>query len=108
MMFHERLVERRCKGCGTAWLLTHEQASISAHRPHLAPRGPAFEMGPASNFQAPDQFGAGMDPGGDTDALLAMRDLLRACPKCQLQNFEDRKVTKASPASPDASGAALP
>jgi hypothetical protein len=39
----------------------------------------------------------------DTDELLAVRDALGMCPKCQSEDFVDRKVTKESPASPDAS-----
>jgi hypothetical protein len=31
----------------------------------------------------------------DTDELLALRDALRACPKCQSEEFTDRRVTRA-------------
>jgi hypothetical protein len=39
--------------------------------------------------------------------VLAARDLLRACPKCQMQNFTDRTVSRKHPASADASRAYL-
>ncbi|MGH9171142.1 MAG: hypothetical protein ACRD0Z_09765 [Acidimicrobiales bacterium] len=97
MLGHEQLVERLCSNCGTAWLLTHEQAKLSTEKPHLRVRG--LGLGPA---MAPDQFGMGLDVTAEKDALLEQRDLLRSCPKCQLQNFTDHKVTKAHPASPDA------
>ena len=44
----------------------------------------------------------------DTDELLALRDALRACPKCQSEEFTDRRVTRARPASPNASRTELP
>ncbi|MGO8876560.1 MAG: hypothetical protein ACLQNG_12455 [Acidimicrobiales bacterium] len=105
MFGREHLVERRCKACGAAWLLTREQAHLSTRRPHLTARGTGIGPG---NFQSPEQFGAGLDLGADTDALLLARDLLASCPKCQLQDFTDRRVTDDDPASADASRAALP
>ena len=44
----------------------------------------------------------------DTDELLALRDALRACPKYQSEEFTDRRVTRARPASPNASRTELP
>jgi len=37
-----------------------------------------------------------IDPGID------MLDKIRSCPKCGLQNFSERNVTKKNPASPNA------
>lgn len=105
MFGHEHLVERSCKACGAAWLLTREQAHLSTRRPHLTARSTGTGPG---NFESPEQFGAGLDLGADTDALLLARDLLATCPKCQLQDFTDRKVTEKNPASDDASRTALP
>ncbi len=41
-------------------------------------------------------------------ATLSIHHALRICPACQSENFEDRRVTKANPASPGASRNALP
>jgi hypothetical protein len=68
--------------------------------------GTGLSMG-QPNLQAPDQFGAGLDPAADTEVLLAIRDLLRNCPACSSQEFADRRVTRKRPASADASRALL-
>ncbi|MGA2530059.1 MAG: hypothetical protein ABSG36_12965, partial [Acidimicrobiales bacterium] len=46
---------------------------------------------------------AGLQMRSETDELLVVRDSLRRCPKCQSDDFVDRKVTRSRPASPDAS-----
>ncbi len=61
-----------------------------------------------SNTRAPGEFGAGLDPAADTEALFATRDLLRNCPVCSSREFADHRVTRNRPASADASRALLP
>jgi hypothetical protein len=69
-------------------------------------RGTGLSIG-LPNIQAPGQFGAGLDPAVDTEALLATRDLFRNCPACSSQEFADRRVRRKRPASADASRALL-
>jgi hypothetical protein len=42
------------------------------------------------------------------EGQIELLDHLRSCPECQLESYTQHKVTKAKPASPDASRAALP
>lgn len=105
MFGRERLVERRCDVCATAWLLTSAQAKFSVHRLHL-PGGPG--VGPTGQIPANEESMLALSSSGsqmtsDTNELLAIRNALITCPKCRSVKFTDRKVTRANPASPDAS-----
>ena len=51
---------------------------------------------------------AGSQLTSETGEQLAGRSALRSRAKCQSEQFTDRKVTRANPASPDASRAELP
>jgi hypothetical protein len=50
---------------------------------------------------------AGSQLTSETDAQLTVRAALKQCPKCQSEQYTDRKDTKANPASPDASSTEL-
>jgi hypothetical protein len=101
----KRLVELRCDACGTAWLLTSAQARFSVHRLHF-PGGPG--VGPIGQIPADEESLLALSASGsqmtsDTNEMLAIRTSLLTCPKCQSEKFTDRKVTRANPASADAS-----
>jgi hypothetical protein len=105
-----RFIERRCDACGTAWLLTTEQAYFSHRRARRA-RGPGFEaIGqlPALAEGVLALSASGSQLTSDTEEQLAVRSALRRCPKCQSEQFTDRKVTRASPAALDVSRTELP
>jgi len=103
------MVERRCKACGTAWLLTSQQARFS-HRPPRRPRGPGIGGigGPVNEEAVLALEASGSQMTSDAGAQLSLHDALRRCPKCQSEDFTDRRITRAKPASPDASQTELP
>ena len=108
-----RLIERRCDACGTAWLLTTEQAYFSHRRARRArrARGPGF--GAVGQLPALAEGVLALSASGsqltsDTEEQLAVHSALRRCPKCQSEQFTDRKVTRASPAALDVSRTELP
>ena len=97
-----RLIERRCDGCGTAWLPTTEQAHFS----HRRARGPG--IGAVGQLPALAEGVLALSASGsqlisDTEDQLAVRSALRRRPKCQSEQFTDRKVTRANPAELDVS-----
>jgi len=110
MFGRAHLIERRCTCCGTAWLLTGGQARFSHRRARRA-RGPGIgavgEL-PALADGILALSASGSQLTSETDAQLAVRSALRRCPKCQSEEFTDRRVTKADPASPYASRTELP
>jgi predicted nucleic-acid-binding Zn-ribbon protein len=83
------LVERTCKSCGTTWLVTGKQARFYPGRPRGA------RQRNVNGYDVTPQFTA--------DAGIDMLDRLRSCPKCNLETYSERAVTKAMPASPGAS-----
>ncbi len=87
-----RLVERTCDGCGAKWLLTGTQARFRPHKPfgRIAGRVESDIV----KSEAYQQFS--IEPG------IELLDKIRSCPKCGLQNFAERPVTKKNPASEDA------
>ncbi len=94
------LYERRCNACGATWLLTKDQA-------HYRPRRVSRVHAPRPDMSGLwDQTAEIIDEV--YDGQIDLLDQLRSCPKCQLELFTQRKVTKAHPASRDASSAALP
>jgi hypothetical protein len=108
-----RFIERRCDACGTAWLLTTEQAYFSHRRARRArrARGPGF--GAVGQLPALAEGVLALSASGsqltsDTEEQLAVHSALRRCPKCQSEQFTDRKVTRASPAALDVSRTELP
>jgi len=110
MFGRERLVERRCDSCGSAWLLTSAQARFSYRRARRA-RGPgigAVGQLPALAEGVLADSAAGTQLTSETNEQLAVRSALRRCPRCQSEQFTDRKVKKSSPPSPDASRTELP
>jgi len=90
-----------------AWLLTHAQAKFAPRRKVHTPIAPAANV-PAAMAQMELRTELRAERSADLGSQLAIADALRACPKCQSQNFTDRKVTKEQPASADASRNALP
>ncbi|MGO9334401.1 MAG: hypothetical protein ACLQCU_10205 [Acidimicrobiales bacterium] len=110
MFGRAHLVERRCSACATAWLLTSQQAHFSHRRARRA-RGPGIgSLGqmPALEESVLALSASGSQLTSETDEQLAVRSALRSCPKCHSEQFTDRKVTRANPASPDASRTELP
>lgn len=99
MFGHETLYERRCNACGATWLLTKEEAHFRARRADVRapiPNQPGLFDQTANMVQ--DAY----------EGQIELLDHLRSCPECQLESYTQHKVTKAKPASPDASRAALP
>ena len=88
---------------------TSQQARFS-RRPSRRAKGPGIgAMGaPVNEESVLDLQASRSQMTSDTDELLALRDALRACPKCQSEEFTDRRVTRARPASPNASRTELP
>jgi predicted nucleic-acid-binding Zn-ribbon protein len=74
-------VERTCKDCGYAWIITHDQATVT----HA---GSGVSVAVATR----DAFQSQMDLG----------DGLRRCPKCSAENYSQRSLTNRHPASPGA------
>lgn len=107
MFGRERLIERRCNECGMAWLLTHAQAKFAPHR-SLGPYMAQPKNMPQAMAQMEARSQALNQDRADVSAEYDIQHQLRACPKCQSENFTDRKVTKEQPASPNASRNALP
>jgi len=109
MFGRQRTVERRCNACGSAWLLTSEQARLSS-RGIRRSRGP--RIGATSQINQGDRVPRGHLSGskmaGDGHELRAVADALRTCPNCQSEDFSDRKVNRSQPASPGASRTELP
>jgi hypothetical protein len=96
-----RLIERCCDACGTAWLLTTEQAHFSHRRARRA-RGPG--IGAVGQLPALAEGVLALSASGSqltsgTEDQLTVRSALRRCPKCQSEQFTDRKVTRANPAA---------
>jgi hypothetical protein len=110
MFGRARLIERRCDACGTAWLLTSEQARFSRRRVRRARGGGIGAVGqlPARAEGALALSAEGSQLTSEANEQLAIRSALRRCPKCQSEQFTDRKVKRANPASPDASRTELP
>jgi hypothetical protein len=101
-------VERRCNECGTAWLLTKEQARVST-RPLRRPVARGLEpLQRRSSPQIPDAVELMGSQTARVDQNPETRDTLRRCPKCTSGEFTDRPVTRANPASPDACGPSRP
>jgi predicted nucleic-acid-binding Zn-ribbon protein len=74
-------VERTCKDCGYAWIITRDQATVT----HA---GSGMSVAVATR----DAFQSQMDLG----------DGLRRCPKCGAEHYSQRSLTKRHPASPEA------
>lgn len=102
-------VERRCNACDTTWLLTRKQARFSTRRLR---RPRSHGLGVIRQRSAPQVADAlaliGSEMMSDTNEMLRLHDALRSCPRCQSEDFRDRKVTSVNPASPDASRTELP
>lgn len=112
-----RLIERRCRSCNRAWLLTRSQVRFSkgAGLSGPNPTGAA----PISAFGAPSHAGTlAMDPGandsgsflagGTPVAALGLAEVFRHCAVCGSGEFTDRTVNRKHLASPDASLDHLP
>jgi hypothetical protein len=108
-MFGSRLVERRCTQCGESRLLTVRQAKLSrrvvgrSHAPGSIAAPAPFTRDSAMVLEATAASAA-----ADRAAMLSIHHALRLCPACQSEDFKDRRVTRAKPASPGASRNALP
>ena len=110
MFGRARLTERRCDARGTAWLLTSEQARFSHRRARRARGGGIGAVGQLSARAEGDLVlsAEGSQLMSERNEQLAIRSARRRCPKCQSEQFTDRKVTRANPASQDASRTELP
>jgi predicted nucleic-acid-binding Zn-ribbon protein len=78
-------VERTCKDCGYSWVITRAQATTT----HIS--------------------GAGMSvPVATRDAFRSQMDYadeLKRCPKCGVEHYSQRSVTRRNPATPGSSDA---
>jgi DNA-directed RNA polymerase specialized sigma24 family protein len=92
------------------WLLTSAQAHFSHRRAHRARGRGIGAVGqlPALAQDVLAQSASGSQLTSETEEQLTVRSALRRCPKCQSEHFTDRRVTRANPASMDASGTELP
>ena len=109
MFARPHIVERRCEECGTAWLLTAEQAGISLRGQRRGRRSRIDSIGQLyQGTRLPRWYGRGPQSAGAGDEVQIVQEALRTCPKCQSENFTDRRITKSDPASPDASRTELP
>jgi predicted nucleic-acid-binding Zn-ribbon protein len=83
-----RLYQRTCKDCGYHWTVTRAQARIKVRAPSLGLRGP---LTAGSSMQAIEAAEEGQ---------IELREQFRRCPKCGVDLFSERPVTKRHPADP--------
>jgi predicted nucleic-acid-binding Zn-ribbon protein len=81
-----RLYQRTCKDCGYHWTVTRAQARIKVTAPSLGLRGPLTAGVSRQDIEAAE------------DAQIELREQFRRCPKCGVDFFSERPVTKRHPA----------